>query len=137
LVLGCRTGGFDRRTGFAKALGVPEWECRAVFGTTRLDYDPDKEETNRRKQHYSLESAVQQVERILFFRRPRPIVSPGFMEHGEVRHMHLGVDDDGKVVMFVTTMRPNETIRVISFRRAHPEERAAYHAYTGYSEPSS
>jgi uncharacterized DUF497 family protein len=57
------------------------------------------------------------------------------MENGEVRHMHMGVDDGGKVVLMVTTMRPNETVRVISYRRASDVERESFSCRTGYQEP--
>ena len=49
--------------------------------------------------------------------------------------MHMSVDDNGKVVFMVTTMRPNETVRVISFRRASDQERAKFQVLTGYVEP--
>lgn len=46
--------------------------------------------------------------------------------------MHMAVDDSGNVVLMVTTMRPDETVRVISFRKAHKHEREAFHRLTGY-----
>jgi uncharacterized DUF497 family protein len=117
-------------------LGVPDWEFRVVIGTTTIDYDPDKEEINRIKHGYSLESAVQQLERmILPLGAPPPcMTSDGFFEGGEVRHMHMGVDDSGKVIHMVTTIRPAETVRVISYRRASPEERVCFRDTTGYAE---
>lgn len=48
--------------------------------------------------------------------------------------MHISVDDNEKVVFMVTTMRPDETVRVISFRRASPEERNRFRELTGYVE---
>lgn len=117
-------------------LGIPEWELRVVFGRTKVDYDRDKEDSNRQKHGYSLESAVQQLERmILPIGAPPPcMTSDGFMEGGEVRHMHMGVDDSGKVVLMITTMRPDETVRVISYRRASSEERECFSATTGYRQ---
>ena len=40
--------------------------------------------------------------------------------------MHMGIDDTERVVMFVTTMRPNEIVRIISYRRASSEERETF-----------
>lgn len=48
--------------------------------------------------------------------------------------MHLGVDDCGKVVLIVTTMRDDETVRIISFRRASAQEREQFAAVTGVRE---
>ena len=125
--------------GKAEQLGVPDWEFRVVFGRTRIEYDPDKEQINREKHGYSLASAVHHLERLIFPVGPRALymVSDGFLEGGEVRHMHMSLDDDGRVVLMVTTMRPNETVRVISYRRANPKEREAFHSQTGYLEPTS
>jgi uncharacterized DUF497 family protein len=120
-----------------EALGIPDWEFRVVFGTTKIDFDPNKEATNREKHRYSLESAVEQLERMLLpLGSPPPVVtSEGVMEGGEVRHQHLGVDDTGRVVQFVTTMRPVEIVRLISYRRASDNEREAFKQLTGYQEP--
>jgi uncharacterized DUF497 family protein len=60
--------------------------------------------------------------------------SDGFYEHEEVRHMHLCVDDDRKVLMMVTTMRDDEVVRVISIRRADENERANFQMLTDYAE---
>ena len=46
----------------------------------------------------------------------------------------MTVDDEGKVVFLVTTMRADETVRVISLRRAHPDERDVFMALTGFKE---
>lgn len=116
-------------------LGIPDWEFRVVFGSTKIDYDPNKEEANRKKHGYSLESAVEQLEHLILPVKPRPyMVSEGFQEGGEVRHMHIGADDNGKVVVFVTTMRPKETVRIISYRRASSEEKELLFLCTGYRE---
>lgn len=117
-------------------LGIPDWEFRVVIGSTTVDFDLDKEETNRKKHGYSLESAVEQLEHLLFpIGKHRPyMVSDGFQEGGEVRHMHMGTDDSDKVVMFVTTMRQNEIVRIISYRRASSEERETFFQHTGYRE---
>lgn len=117
-------------------LGIPDWEFRVVIGSTKVDYDPSKEELNRKKHNYSLESAVEQLEHLILpVGKPRPyMVSDGFQEGGEVRHMHMGIDDTGKVVLFITTMRQNETVRIISYRRASSEDRELFFQHTGYRE---
>lgn len=115
-------------TFLSDSLGIPDHEFRVVFGRTKIDYDQGKEDGNRRKHGFSLESAAFLLERILLPNpRPRPhFVSDGFIENGEVRHMHLTVDDTDKVVMMVTTMRADETVRVISFRRADKNEKRQF-----------
>ena len=116
-------------------LGVPEYEFRLVFGGTRIEYDPAKEKGNRKKHGYSLESAVYLMERLLL-----PIggvifaTSPPMRVKGEVRHGHMTVDEHGKVLYIVTTMRAPETVRVISLRRASEEERDGFASITGYRE---
>ncbi|MEG2802635.1 BrnT family toxin [Stenotrophomonas sp.] len=116
-------------------MGLPNWEFRVVVGRTRIDYDTDKEYGNREKHGYSLESAVTLLESTLLpIGAPPFITSDGFMEAGEVRHMHMAVDDCGKVVLMVTTMRRDETVRVISFRRASAQEREQFHSITGFLE---
>ncbi len=106
-----------------------EADFRVVFGSTRVEYDPVKDDANRKKHKYSLESAVHYLQRWLL-----PIPSPLFMtsdpfrENGEIRHNHMTLDEDGQVVYFVTTMRPNESVRVISLRSASGAERARYMA---------
>jgi uncharacterized DUF497 family protein len=118
-----------------RKMGIPNWEFRVVPGTTKIDYDVNKEQSNRQKHGYSLESAVWLLERFGFpFGAPLHITSDGFLEGGEVRHMHMGVDDSGKVVHMVTTMRPDETVRVISFRRASESEREEFFRQKGFRE---
>jgi len=65
---------------------------------------------------------------------PPLMTSDGFTEAGDVRHMHMAADDCGKVVLIVTTMRKDETVRVISFRRASAQEREQFHSITGFLE---
>ncbi|OOO00785.1 MAG: hypothetical protein USCGTAYLOR_03019 [Chromatiales bacterium USCg_Taylor] len=119
-----------------RKMRIPEWEFRVVFGRTKIEYDQDKEYSNREKHTYSLESTVSLLKRIVFpFGETVPhVTSDGFLEEGEVRHMHMSVDDCGKVVLMVTTMRPDESIRVISFRRASSSEREQFFQITGYRE---
>jgi len=121
---------------------VPPWtetDFRVVIGRTRIEYDSTKEESNRKRHGYSLESAVHFLERLIL-----PIPAPLFMttdpfrEKDEIRHNHMTLDDEGHVVFFVTTMRPDETVRVISLRRASDAERELYTAHAkamGYELP--
>ncbi len=112
---------------FAAKLGVPEYEFRVVIGRTRIEYDAEKDKTNRTKHGYALESAVYLLEACFAFITPRRIItSDAFFEKGEVRHMHLAQDADGTLVKIVTTMRPGEIVRVLSLRRANREEQAEF-----------
>ena len=116
-------------------LGIPEYEFRLVIGVTKIEYDKSKEDINRTKHGYSLESAVHYFECLLLPLHSKPfITSDSFIEDGEVRHMHMGIDDSGYVVIFVTTMRDEETVRIISFRRASESERKEFYEHTGYNK---
>ena len=118
-------------------MNLPPWnpeDFRLVIGSTQVDYDRNKEDANRKKHGYSLESAVHFFTRLLL-----PIPQPPFITRDastaeERRHEHMTVDDQGKVVFLVTTMRADETIRVISLRRTHPDERHVFMALTGFKE---
>ena len=102
-------------------------DFRLILGRSRIDYDWDKEEENRKKHGYSLESAVHFLETILLpLGGPLVATSDPIERKGEIRHNHLTLDDSGKVVFFVTTMRQDETVRVISLRRASEQEQKIY-----------
>lgn len=119
---------------FAERLGIPEYEFRLVLGRTKLDYDHNKEDANRKKHKYSLESAVHFLERrMLPVPQPPYVVSDAFTEGGEIRHMHMTLGDEGEVVFFVTTMRDDETVRVISLRRAGEKEVKIFYDQCGKS----
>lgn len=124
---------------FSSTLGIAEHEFRLVFGRTKINYDKDKDNENRRKHKYSLESAVWLLERLLLplgTFRPH-VVSEFFLveqgERNEVRHMHLCLDDGDNIVFMVTTMRDDETMRVISLRSAHEDECARFLKLTGWN----
>jgi uncharacterized DUF497 family protein len=113
------------------------WEpedFRLVIGMTQVDYDRNKENVNRAKHGYSLESAVHFFTRILLPISQPPFISRDASTVGERRHEHMTVDDQGKVIFLVTTMRAGETVRIISLRRAHPDERNVFVALTGFNE---
>jgi len=107
-----------------------ESDFRIVIGSTTIDYDQNKETINREKHGYSLASAVHFLQRIILpIPIPLLITTDPFEEKGEIRHNHMTKDDDGHVVFFVTTMRPSETVRVISLRRASKNEEMLYLAH--------
>lgn len=108
-----------------------------VIGRTRVDYDPTKEDVNRRCHEYSLESAVHFFTRLLLPIPQPPFVTSDASTVKERRHQHMTVDDQGKIVFFVTTMRADETVRVISLRRAHPSERQLFTTLTGFKEANN
>ena len=111
-------------------------DFRLIIGSTQVDYDTTKEEMNRKEKGYSLESAVHFFERLLLF-HPAPFLSREASTRSERRHEHMTIDDSGNVVFFVTTMRPDETVRVISLRRASPREREVFAVHTGFREAQS
>lgn len=120
---------------FTSTLGIPDHEFRLVFGRTKIDYDPNKNMTNIEKHTYSLDYAARLLERLLLpIGTPTPYAQcDSFFENGEVRHQHMLVDDNDRVVFMVTTMREYETVRVISLRSAHESERARFHELTGWA----
>ena len=104
-------------------------DFRLIIGRTKIDYDWTKEETNRKKHGYSLESAAHFLEQTLLFTPSPPLATSDPVDvDGEIRFQHMISESDGKVVFFVTTMRPDETVRLISFRRASDEEEKIYRA---------
>ena len=106
------------------------WEStdfRLIIGRSKIDYDLDKEEENRKKHGYSLESAVHFLEdMILPLGRALVVTSDPIDCGAEIRHQHLTLDDSGKAVFFVTTMWQDEIVRVISLRRASAQEEETY-----------
>ncbi len=116
---------------------TPLWDnddFRIIIGRSRIDYDESKETINRKKHGYSLESAVDLlISRLLPF-PTRLFISRDAFTENERRHEHMTTDDSGKVMFFVTTMRENEIIRVISLRRANDNEREVFAYFTGFRE---
>ena len=93
-----------------------------------------KEEYNRKEHKYSLESAIDFLTHLVLPISTRPFITRDASTKTEKRHEHLTVDDNNKVVFFVTTMREDETIRIISLRRANEKERDVFIYYTGFKE---
>ena len=114
-----------------RELPWDETDFRLIIGSTGIEYDSDKEEINRRLHGYSLESAQYILERAVdpFSEKKALLITREVVRAGEVRHEHLTQDDHRNVVFIVTTMRPGETVRIISFRPASLKERVFYHLY--------
>ena len=112
-----------------------ESDFHLVFGKSKIDYDSDKDDYNRKEHKYGLESAVALLTRILV---PGGTIPPYAYRDAstvvEQRHEHMTIDDSNKVVFFVTTMRADETVRVISMRRANKVERDVFYKETGCHE---
>lgn len=118
-----------------KKLGIKDTDFRGVFGRTKMDYDPDKEDYNRKKHGYSLQSAADLLERWILPVPSAPFITSDPIEiKGEIRHNHIGVDDNDNIVFMVTTMRKDETVSVISFRMASRDERNIFIEGTGYNK---
>ncbi len=131
-IFGMRLPNMNDKIDISKHLDIKETDFRLIIGRTGIDYDVNKEKTNRKKHGYSLESAVYMLQRwLLPLGGPPPISKGPVAVNGEIRHLHMGIDDKNNVVFIVTTMRPDETVRVISFRNASHEERKIYHQMTG------
>ncbi len=115
-----------------------EQDFRVIIGSTAVDFDLEKEELNRKKHQYSLSSAVHFLERLVL-----PVPQPPYLTRDapsnkdEIRHEHMTVDSDGHIVFIISTMRKNETVRVISLRRASSEERKVFASLTGYKEENA
>jgi uncharacterized DUF497 family protein len=114
----------------------PPWEAhdfRIIFGTTEAVCDENKEVVNRIKHKYSLASAEFFLER-----RSLPVPQPPYAVrevapiNGEIRHEHMTVDTEGNIIFFVTTMRKNEKVRVVSLRKASNDEIKVFEHHTGF-----
>ena len=119
-----------------KRLGIKKTDFRLVIGSSQIDYDTSKEDANLQTHRRSLKEALPILENAIFPINRKPFITHDSTErNGEIRHQHMGLDKECKIVFFVTTMRPNETVRVISFRRASRRERKIFARETGYQEP--
>lgn len=103
---------------------------KILFGNCRIEYDINKEMKNISKHRYSLESAVFHFEKLIL-----PVPSEGFLTYEltrkgqETRHKHISKDDEGNITVIITTMRDNNVIRIISYRRANKNEISLYNYY--------
>ena len=90
----------------------------------RFEWDPAKEQANRRKHKVSF----QEAESVFADEHARLLEDPDHSE-GEDRFVLLGLSSRFRVLLVVHTHRGNEdTIRIISARRATKVERAYYDA---------
>jgi uncharacterized DUF497 family protein len=82
----------------------PPWHAtdfRVVIGSTHIDYDRNKEETNHKRHGYSLESAVHLLRRmVLPIPSPLFVTTDPFEENGEIRHNHMTLDGEGHVCLW-------------------------------------
>ena len=90
----------------------------------RFEWDPDKEQANRRKHRVSF----QEAESVFADDHARLLDDPDHSE-AEDRFVLLGLSSRFRVLVVVHTYRGNEdVIRIISARRATRTERAYYDA---------
>lgn len=86
-----------------------------------MEFDPAKAASNLRKHGVSFAHAEQAL------RDPFAVTIDDPDTHDEVRFVTLGMDALGRVLVVVHTIR-DERIRVISARKASPNEARQYHA---------
>lgn len=109
-------------------------EFRLIVGRSTIAFDPAKDVRNLILQRKSLTEAGRILQCELFGTGRAPLITRDAKSSSEVRHEHMGVGSDGKIVFFVTTMRPDEVVRVISLRRASLKERQIYCLLTQFHE---
>lgn len=86
-----------------------------------IEFDPAKARTNLKKHGVSFADAEQAL------RDPMALTMDDPDAEGEVRHVTLGMDAIGRLLVVVHTQRGERT-RVISARNASPGEAEEYHA---------
>ena len=120
-----------------KKLNIKETDFRLVIGSSTVDYDPNKNEINKSNHGYSFDEAIAIFERILLPIPPIPpfMVKDSIEVNGELRSNVMTIDKQGKVILIALTMRPGETARIISMRRASTQERDIFAKLVGYNQP--
>jgi uncharacterized DUF497 family protein len=83
-----------------------------------FEWDPNKAETNRKKHGIDFADAVIVLEDPQAITRDDP-------DHGESRHITIGMDASGRILVVVYTWR-EDVIRIISARKATNYERKKY-----------
>ena len=86
-----------------------------------IEFDPDKAAFNLRKHRVSLAHAEQAL------RDPLGITIEDPDSEGEPRFVTLGEDSLGRILVVVHTPR-DDRVRIISARKASPNEARNYHA---------
>jgi uncharacterized DUF497 family protein len=83
----------------------------------RFEFDAVKDVENRRKHGFPLEAGALVIERAVYFEMDDSSDEPGWRAYGRV---------NGRAMMCVYTMRPNESHRIISVRKATKREIATW-----------
>jgi uncharacterized DUF497 family protein len=111
-----------------KKLHIKESDFRLIIGSSTVDYDPNKNKANKSKHGYAFDEAITIFERILLpiFPAPPFVVKDSIDVNGELRSNVMTIDKQGKVILIALTMRPGETTRIISMRRASTQERELF-----------
>jgi len=81
-----------------KKLGIKETDFRLVIGSTKVEFDPAKNESNILKHGYSFDEAIDIFNKIIFpFATPPPpfIVKDSIEKGSELRSNMLTVDKRG------------------------------------------
>lgn len=89
----------------------------------RFEWDEEKDEINRRKHRIGFETAM------LVFDDPNCLTFVERVDDGEERWHAIGAVDGRAIITVVHTYRPegsDEIIRIVSARRADPQERKQY-----------
>jgi len=99
-------------------------DFRLVVGTTKFEFDHNKEKKNIIKHGYSFTDASNAFSNVIFMCTTLISKAPLFI-NDEMRQAHMMIYR-GIIVHISTTMRKKESVRIISMRKAKKKERAAY-----------
>jgi uncharacterized DUF497 family protein len=109
---------------FHERLDLNDYDFRIIFGRSGIEYDPNKSKRNIQIHGYSLEEAVQLFTSALLFQTQLVSTDP-YIRNGEIRQSHMAVYRN-RIIHISTTMRPGESIRIISMRPASKKERKIF-----------
>ncbi len=112
-----------------KRLGIQDSDFRLVLGGSSISYDPAKNDANVVKHGYSFDDAKKIFERLVFPFGGKSVpwvIKNSIPINNEMRSNILTKDENGHIVLIALTMRPDETVRIISMRRASKAERAIF-----------
>jgi uncharacterized DUF497 family protein len=108
---------------FHKKLNIQEYEFRLIFGRSGIDIRPEKELKNL-DHGYSLNEAADVFTSAMLFQTHLHSSVP-YIRNNEIRQSHMATYKE-KIVHITTAMLSDETIRIISMRRASKKERKIY-----------
>jgi uncharacterized DUF497 family protein len=91
-----------------------------ILGRTKVDFDPNKDDINRKKHKYSLDCAVDVITNILTFHKGALYRE---YEKNNERRFDMLAEYEGNIVHVTATMRKRHVVRAISMRLASHEER--------------